>query len=515
MRVAVIGLDGATFRVLEPLAKRGEIPTIAKLMKEGSKGQLETCLPHYTTPAWKCYSTGKDPSKLGVYNFYKIYIDKNNNRINTKLVNSTDFKAKEIWDYLSENGLRSCVINMHDTTPAKKINGIMVSDHILGDYYCHPPEINEILVELNYKDPDLWLVVDDREKYAEILKKTIQSRFDLAKYFIEREGKNIDFLHLTIFHIDSVQHSFWNDFDVIAEFWNLIDENIKEILDLIRGIDEDTIVFLISDHGHVKKEDEFYLSEYLIQRGYLNIKRDYVSKFVYALGLDTSRLYNIFSKFGLLPLLRKSVPKNLRRRIPNKEGDVPADIVASRINLKKSKVIHGGSGILYLIEKDKKFIERIIRELEELKHPITKENVIKRVYRKEEVYSNCGEETPDLIIYPNDGYVISEHVGMDGKIWGYERGRNRWKSTHDRYGIFIAYGKDIKTGNVNARIYDIAPTILHIFGLPIPRDMDGRVLREIFKEGAEYAIRKPKYEDYEKYVLREKIRELKRSGRAK
>jgi len=141
--------------------------------------------------------------------------------------------------------------------------------------------------------------------------------------------------------------------------------------------------------------------------------------------------------------------------------------------------------------------------------------VIKRVYRKEEVYSNCGEETPDLIIYPNDGYVISEHVGMDGKIWGYERGRNRWKSTHDRYGIFIAYGKDIKTGNVNARIYDIAPTILHIFGLPIPRDMDGRVLREIFKEGTEYAIRKPKYEDYEKYVLREKIRELKRSGRAK
>jgi len=49
-------------------------------------------------------------------------------------------------------------------------------------------------------------------------------------------------------------------------------------------------------------------------------------------------------------------------------------------------------------------------------------------------------------------------------------------------GIFVAKGPRIKKGIKidGAKIYDIAPTILHIFGLPIPNEMDGRVLKEIF-----------------------------------
>lgn len=82
-------------------------------------------------------------------------------------------------------------------------------------------------------------------------------------------------------------------------------------------------------------------------------------------------------------------------------------------------------------------------------------------------------------------------------------------STHDRYGIFIAYGEDIKTGNLDAKIYDIAPTIHHIFNLPIPSDMDGRVLKEIFKEESEPAGREVEYKSYEKNRVKEKIRRLK------
>jgi len=94
---------------------------------------------------------------------------------------------------------------------------------------------------------------------------------------------------------------------------------------------------------------------------------------------------------------------------------------------------------------------------------------------------------------------------------------------HKSEGIFLAYGSGVKRGYKidSARIHDLVPTILHIFGLPIPRDVDGRVLKEIFEEGSELARREITYQlaeaADEKERLREKtkekIRELKVSRR--
>ncbi|MCD6514426.1 MAG: hypothetical protein J7L07_05840 [Candidatus Odinarchaeota archaeon] len=68
-------------------------------------------------------------------------------------------------------------------------------------------------------------------------------------------------------------------------------------------------------------------------------------------------------------------------------------------------------------------------------------------------------------------------------------------------------------------IFDVAPTIFHLFGLPIPSTMDGRVLTEIFKPEGESAKRKPKYVDPSYYKIKTlgertkaKIKELRRSG---
>ena len=74
-------------------------------------------------------------------------------------------------------------------------------------------------------------------------------------------------------------------------------------------------------------------------------------------------------------------------------------------------------------------------------------------------------------------------------------------------GTFIAWGSNIKRNfELNVRIYDIAPTILYMFGLPIPRDVDGRILKEIFKDNA-------KIQKNEKKRIEEKINALKREGK--
>jgi len=84
-------------------------------------------------------------------------------------------------------------------------------------------------------------------------------------------------------------------------------------------------------------------------------------------------------------------------------------------------------------------------------------------------------------------------------------------------GIFLAYGPNIKKGlEINARIYDIAPTILYIYHYYIPRDMEGRVLKEIFKDVSTYSPTKytasSNRRETKKERLRRKIRSLKKEG---
>jgi len=82
-------------------------------------------------------------------------------------------------------------------------------------------------------------------------------------------------------------------------------------------------------------------------------------------------------------------------------------------------------------------------------------------------------------------------------------------NNHSQHSIFMATGPDIKKGKTSPiRIYDFAPTILHMFGLPVPSEMDGKVLKGIFKEESEYAKKEVKYET-EKERLDKTIKTLK------
>ncbi|MFB6190589.1 MAG: alkaline phosphatase family protein, partial [Candidatus Nanohaloarchaea archaeon] len=68
-KVAVIGLDGADWDQIRPLMEEGEMPNLAAVMEEGSRGNLTSTYPVMSPVAWTSYSTGSDPSVHGVYDF--------------------------------------------------------------------------------------------------------------------------------------------------------------------------------------------------------------------------------------------------------------------------------------------------------------------------------------------------------------------------------------------------------------------------------------------------------------
>jgi len=168
-----------------------------------------------------------------------------------------------------------------------------------------------------------------------------------------------------------------------------------------------------------------------------------------------------------------------------------------------------GMGNIYITEENDSLKEEIIKKLESLKDPDTGERVIEKVFRKEEIYQGKFiNKAPDLVILPKKGYSLI-HKLSDVPI----RNPQFKKADHALNGIFLAHGQDIKHGVKieNARIYDIAPTILHIFNLPIPEDIDGKVLKEIFEENSEFAKRKIQYVDttgYKKLMGNERLKDI-------
>src|SRR3569832_2836857 len=68
-KVVVFGVDGATFNVMRPLIEKGRLPHLAKLIKNGVSGPLQSTVPPVTAPAWVSFMTGVNPGRHGIFHF--------------------------------------------------------------------------------------------------------------------------------------------------------------------------------------------------------------------------------------------------------------------------------------------------------------------------------------------------------------------------------------------------------------------------------------------------------------
>ena len=262
-KVIVIGLDGATWNLIKPWADRGELPTFKKLMKKGIWGTLESPFP-VTVPSWACYSTGKNPGKFGVFDWIKVDIKKRKLRI----INYQDIRSKEIWDYLNEYGVKTGIINIPHTYPPKKVDGFMISGMLASEIsnYTYPKSLKEELKEIGYrihtKYPLDIITKNNKRKYVDDVKSLIKLRFEVAKQKIN----DVDFIHLTVFYIDYLQHFLWNDAEVLNA-WKTIDEELKNFLKELKTKNIKFTLILMSDHGFTKLKSGlgFYLNNFLIE----------------------------------------------------------------------------------------------------------------------------------------------------------------------------------------------------------------------------------------------------------
>ncbi len=125
-RVLIIGIDGATHRLIDPLIQQGRLPHLAGLQARGASGTIRAAIPIDSPRIWNTMVTGKTPNKHGIQHFAKKVDGRN------ELYLSSDRRAHALWNIVSDAGMTVGVVNFWNTFPPEEINGVMISDHLLA-----------------------------------------------------------------------------------------------------------------------------------------------------------------------------------------------------------------------------------------------------------------------------------------------------------------------------------------------------------------------------------------------
>jgi predicted AlkP superfamily phosphohydrolase/phosphomutase len=327
---------------------------------------------------------------------------------------------------------------------------------------------------------------------------------------------NPDFLITVYKGTDEMQHFFWGREDILLEYYQKIDQSIDRIL---AESNKDTDVIIISDHGFGPEATKrFATNGWLEQVGLLKRKRNFKSSLLRTL---SHLAWDLDRRTGLAKRLpRRSVAvaeKALSQAIAwhhtKAYGCKITGITAININLRGREP----QGIVEPGQEYEKLREEIISKLRRLTDPESGERVMAQVYRNNEIYWGPRlDKTPDIVGVPTHKYRTGP--GAFAKSVFATNVTSEVAGAHfaQPNGILLAYGPRIKRSETleGARLIDISPTVLHMMGLPVPDDMDGRVLQEIFKEDSEPAQREVRFEqiDTEKERVQGTIARLKSLG---
>lgn len=485
--VIVLGLDGACWPLLEPWLEAGELPNLTALREEATWGPLQSQLPPVTSPNWRCYATGRNPAKLGV--FWWEIVDRKRHLV--RHPTARDFHTRPLWDELASAGHRVTVLNFPTGYPPPSIPGGRFTAGGPGakdtgfatparweselrrryGYRVHPTEIPHSAEQV--------------ESQLDEILSLIQSRFDVAFDLLD-EG--VDFLHITIFYINVLHHFCYRGHPSKVA-WQLIDRNLGQLRQ--RALEKGYNLLLMSDHGCAPVDAVFYVNTWLAQEGYLKVNLPATAKKLRKLGLYRERFINLARRWGLTPLLQRLIPERIQRALPGAGGTFDKEAKGERIDWHQSLAVASGQGLIYLLLPPEHpdyepLREEIATKLAALRNPFTGQSVALRVFKREELYSGPFiRQAPDLIFEQGPGIHTSGGVGYP-KIF---EPPQKWVAENIREGLFLAWGPDFAPQGYieNICILDLAPTILHIMGVPVPDDMDGCVLTKLLATDSETA----------------------------
>lgn len=297
----VLGLDGVPHELLVHLFDNGIMPNFARLADSSVFKKCYSTLPPISSVAWTTFSTAVDPKDHGIFGF----TDFKERSLSLRFPSFDDVKVEPIWQTLGHKGLRSIIVNLPFTYPARPLNGVLIAGFVapVFERSIYPDSYIPWLKGLNYKiDVDLekgrtdkkqliyqlFQSLDLREKV--ILDLTRSEPWDLFIGVVTGTDRLHHFFYDAAFDPD---HPFY---EVFVNYYRKFDGFIGRLLNSIGNLSG---FIALSDHGFTRLHSQVYLNTILRRKGYLNFNSNQGSRLEditrdsLAVALDPTRIYTI------------------------------------------------------------------------------------------------------------------------------------------------------------------------------------------------------------------------------
>lgn len=506
-KVAVFGLDGITFDLLQPWLDEGRLPNLARLLAEGAGGRLRSTIPPVSASAWPSFATGTNPGQHSLIDFTYPAQDSYEIRVS----NGLTVAVPAVWQIAGAAGKQVGVVSLPMTYPPRPMNGFILCSFLTpspDSEYTYPPELKQELTDACGPFPLRMSEKGRGVDPAIFVRACKQLELDRARSvtYLLRE-KPWDLFIYVLETTDNLQHEIWHLVDKthpmhdpetaarvlpdILDYYETVDRLLGEMLALVP---DQALTIVLSDHGFGPFHKFFHINNWLAANGWLAFKRTPVSlmkRAAFKLGFTPINALKWLTALGLSDM-RKNVKrgrggKTLRRFFLS-FNDV--DWVRTRA------FSVGNFGQVYLNVRGKRpqgavdpadyerLRDEIIARAKELRDPEDGSLVVPVVYRREEVFHGISEaRLPDLVLHTDRAkYVSFGHADFgSNRIIEPSTGQT---GHHHMEGVIGLRGPGVRRGArlEGASLLDPAPTILHYLGLPVPGYMDGRVLADAFTD---------------------------------
>lgn len=523
--VLILGLDGATFDLMLPWMDEGRLPNLRSLLERGAHSRLESTIPPITPCAWSGFMTGKNPGKHGLFDFVEPtnaghasrdghashdgHASRNGHGF--RFCNAASRHGETLWGYLSRLGRTVGVVNVPMTFPPEPVNGYLISGldtpHVQSEF-SYPAglkqELKEQSIDYRFELQHLGNMRSDarRDHQLRDLREVEAVRTDTFKHLNRKHPA--DFRMLVYGATDQVSHHFWHYMDpnhdkydahgakkyqhAIRDIYQYVDGLIGSILE---QEDDETIVMIMSDHGFGPTSSvRLRLNQVLEAAGLLEFSPEGRA------GTFKRILAGLFDR-----LLRGTLSPDVKRALAGRFPQLRVwfeKLDENKINWNATRAYaneaYRSSPAVWINREhegnqdEAGTLEAIEAALKSLRDPRTGRPVISNVYRTRDLYDGpFVKNAPDLLLsWWEDGFLMEQSVAGGADDLQAERsgdpltGGVEFAGSHRLDGVFMMAGGPVRNGFEfsGAEIIDVAPTALHLMGLPIPNDMDGRPLLE-------------------------------------
>ncbi len=484
----LVGWDGATWELLDPLLAAGRLPHLAGLIERGVRAPLKSTIPPVTPAAWTEMATGLNAGRTGVLGFRDLDLTRRSG-FSAHAPSSAELRGRTLFEWAAGRGVGVSVVGWPMTFPAFPIpGGALLAGWPrprTGRPPVAPPELDEggALGAWDEGDPR-----PHRRRPSSAQEIVAESWWDrrhaeIAALWMRTRDDAVTAVVLS--GTDHLAHRLWGD-PRLAEHYERADQLLGELLEAAG----DRTVLLVSDHGFGPSATRVvHVCRALERLGWARVRPEAGEVGPVGRALRGARRA---APKGAWKAVRDRLPHAVRRwgfeRAAGGDGYDPEHTRAFAVELHEAFVgvhlcVRGRmpGGVVEPVESAGARA-RLAADLMTLKDDAG-DPLVRRVQPREDLYGGPHlDRIPDLLVELAEDHRWGDARGPGPVVEPVdEAARERLPGSHRRDGVVVAAGPAVRPGVdlVAPTVRDVGLTLLAAAGVPLPDDRDGRVWEEV------------------------------------